>query len=68
MLHTKLCGNRPASSGEKDFFRILAMYGPGGHLDHVTRIISKIFISIYLKAYIQNLVKNGPVVSEKSMF
>ena len=27
-----------------------------------------IFISMYLKVYIQNLVKNGQVVSEKSMF
>ena len=44
------------------------MYGPGGYLGHVTSIISKIFISMYVKAYIQNLVKNGHVVSEKSMF
>ena len=27
----------------------------------------QIYISMYLEAYIQNLVKNGPVVSEKSM-
>ena len=59
MLHTKFCGNRPAGSGEKDFFRIFTIYGPG----HVTSLISKIFISMYLKAYIPNLVKNGPVVS-----
>ena len=44
------------------------MYGPGGYLGHVTSIISKIFIIMYLKASIQNLVRNGPVVSEKSMF
>ena len=44
------------------------MYWPGGHLGLVTSIISKIFISMYLIVYIQNLVKNGPVVSEKSMF
>ena len=44
------------------------MYEPGGHLGHVASIISKIFIFMYLKAYIQNLVKNGLVVSEKSMF
>ena len=31
-------------------------------------IILMIFIALYLKAYIQNLVKNGPVVSEKSIF
>ena len=35
------------------------MYGPGGHLGHVTSIISEIFISMYLKAYIQNLAKTA---------
>ena len=44
------------------------MYGHGGHLGHVTSIILIIFISMYIKAYKQNLVKNGPVVSEKSKF
>ena len=69
MLHTKLCGNRPAGYGEEDFFfRIFTMYGHGGHLGHVTSIISNFFISMNLKAYIQNLVLNGPVVSEKNMF
>ena len=28
----------------------------------------QIFISLYLKAFIQNLVQNGPVVSEKTWF
>ena len=27
-----------------------------------------ILISLYLKAYIQNLIENGPLVSEKSPF
>ena len=27
-----------------------------------------IFISLFLKAYIQHLVENGPVVAEKSKF
>ena len=44
------------------------MYGPGGHFGHVTSIISKIFISMYVIVYIQNFVTNDPVVSEKSMF
>ena len=30
--------------------------------------INKFYISKYLRAYIQNLVRNGPVVSRKSMF
>ena len=38
MLHTKFRGNRPAGSGE-DFRRVLTIYGHGGHLGHVTRIM-----------------------------
>ena len=53
MLHTMFHGNGPAGSGH------------GGHLGHVTSIIPTIFISMYLKAYIQNVIKNGLVVSEK---
>ena len=34
----------------------------------MTRIMLTNFISLYLKAFIQNLVKNGPVVSEKIWF
>ena len=68
MLHTKFRENWPAGSGEEDFFKVFTMYGHGGHIAHVTSIISKIFISMYLKAYIQNLFQNGPVVSEKSVF
>ena len=39
MLHTKFCENRPASSGEEDFRRFFTIYGCGGHLGHVTRIM-----------------------------
>ena len=67
MLHTKVCGNQPAGSGEEDL-KGFTIYGHGCNLGHVTNIILMIFISMYLKAYIQNLVKNGPVVSEKSIF
>ena len=42
MLHTKFCGNRSAGSGE-DFQRVFTIYGPGGHLGHVTSIISSDF-------------------------
>ena len=42
MLHTKFCGNRPASSGE-DFSRVFTIYGHGGHLGHVTSIMSSDF-------------------------
>ena len=43
MLHTKFRGNRPAGSGEKDYQRVFTIYGHGGHLGHVTRIMSSDF-------------------------
>ena len=42
MLHTKFRGNRPAGSGE-DFLRVHTIYGRGGHLGHVTSIMSPDF-------------------------
>ena len=39
MLHTKFRGNRPAGSGEEDFYRVLTIYGHGGHLGNLTRIM-----------------------------
>ena len=42
MLHTKFRGNPPAGSGE-DFLRVFSIYGHGGHLGHVTSIMSSDF-------------------------
>ena len=39
MLHTKFRGNQPAGSGEEGFSRVFIIYGHGGHLRHVIRII-----------------------------
>ena len=39
MLYTKYRANRPAGSGEEDFLRVFTIYGRGGHLGHVTRIM-----------------------------
>ena len=39
MLHTKFRENRPAGSGVEDFRRVFTIYGHGGHLGHVTRIM-----------------------------
>ena len=36
MLLTKFRENRPAGSGEEDFWRVFTIYGHGGHLGHVT--------------------------------
>ena len=68
MLHNKFRGNQPADSGEEDFQRVFTIYGHGGHLGHVTSIISSDFFSLYLKAFIKNLVLIGKVVSEKIWF
>ena len=43
MLHTKCQGNQPAGSGEEDFLSVLTTYGCGGHLGHVTSIMSSDF-------------------------
>ena len=48
----------------KAFYHIWA-WKPSGH---VTNIIITRFHSLYLKAYIQNLVKTGQVVSKKTKF
>ena len=47
MLHTDFRKNRPAGSGEEDFRVVLAIYGRGGHLGHVTQISRTNFRSPY---------------------
>ena len=47
MLHTKFGGNQPAGSGEEDFLRVFTIYGPGGHLGHVTQMPQINFHSPY---------------------
>ena len=68
MLHTKFHGNRPAGPAEEGFRRVITIYGPGGDLGHVTSIMSSDFISLYLKAFIQNLIQICTLVSEKIQF
>ena len=43
MLHAKFHGNLPACSEEEDFQRVFTIYGRGGHLGHVTSIMSSDF-------------------------
>ena len=50
MLHTKFHGNRPAGSGEEDFKRVFIIYGHGGHLGHVTSIMSSDFHFLVLES------------------
>ena len=51
---------------EKKILKGFTIYGRGGHLGHVTSIMTSNFISLYLKAFIQTLVQNGTVVSKKN--
>ena len=39
MLHTKFQGKRHTGSEEGDFQRVLTLYGHGGHIGHVTKLI-----------------------------
>ena len=43
MLHTKFRGNRPAGSREEDILKGFTIYERGGHLGHVTSIMSSNF-------------------------
>ena len=43
MLPTKFHEKWPAGSGEEDFWRVFTIYGHGGHLGHVTSIMSSDF-------------------------
>ena len=43
MQYNKLRGNLPAGSGEEDFRMVFTIYGHGGHLGHVTSIMSSDF-------------------------
>ena len=67
MLHTKFHGNRPIGSGE-DFDRFLPYRGVAAILVMLPASCHQIFISLYLKAFIQSLVQIGTVVSEKIQF
>ena len=51
MLHTKSRGNRLTGSGEEDFYRDFTIYGHGGHLGHVTSIMSPNFHSFVPESF-----------------
>ena len=53
---------------KKIFLRVFTIYGHGGHLGHVTSIMSSDFHFLFLKAFIQSLVQINTVVSEKIRF
>ena len=61
-------GNRPTGFWKQDFLSIYTIYGHSSHLGHVASIMIIDFHFLVPKKYIQNLVENGSVVSEKSKF
>ena len=67
MLHTKLCVKRPAGPGEEDIEGFLPYMGVAAILVIRPASCHQIFISLYLKAFLQNLV-NCTVGSEKIRF
>ena len=69
MLHTKIHGNRPTGSGKEDFESFFLPYMDlAAILVMLPATCHQIFISLYLKAFIQNFVRIGTVVSEKIQF
>ena len=60
MLHTKFHGNRPAGPGEEDFQRVFTIYGRGGHLGHVTRIMSTNFHILVPESFHTKLSSEKP--------
>ena len=66
MLHTKFRGNRSASSG--DFQRVSTIYGHGGHLGHVTSIMSSDFQFLVPESFHKKFDTDRKVVSEKIRF
>ena len=65
MLLTKFHQNRSTRSGE-DFEGFLPYMDVAAILIMRPASCQYILITMYLKAYVQILVQNGPVVSEKS--
>ena len=59
MLHTKFCGNRSASS-ERRFLRVFTIYGHGGHLGHVTSIMSSDFHFHVTESFHKNFWLRSP--------
>ena len=60
MLHTKFRENRPAGSGEEDFLRVFTIYGRGGHLGHVTRIMLRNFHFLVPESFHTKLSSEWP--------
>ena len=60
MLHTKFCENRLTGSGEEDFRTVFTIYGHGGHLGHVTSIMSSDFHFLVPESFLTKFSSEWP--------
>ena len=67
MLHINIYENRSTGSRDQNFMALYHIWAMKPS-DHVTNIILTYFISLFLKAQIQNLVKKGQVFLRKTSF
>ena len=51
MLHAKFQDHMTSGSGEEDFFMVFTIYGYGGHLGHVTSIMSSDFLFLVPESF-----------------
>ena len=58
MLHTKFQGHWSIGSGEKDFFKVVTIYGHGSHVGHETQLICTNFHSYSPSSFHMNF---GPL-------
>ena len=63
MLHAKFQDHRTSGSGEEDFQRFLPCMGVAAILVMGPASCHQIFISLYLKAFLESLVQIGTVIS-----
>ena len=66
MLHTKFRENWPTGSGEEDFRRVFTIYGRGGHLGHVTSIMSSVLFFFCFLLWFNVPVNNFSVMLRRS--
>ena len=55
-------------SGEEDFLKVFTIKGRGGHLGHVTSIISSDFYFLVPESFHTNLIQISTVVSDEVQF
>ena len=67
MLPTKFQGQQTTGSGE-DFLKVFSIYGHGGHVGHVTQLISINFHSDAPSSFHMNFGSKSPTVFQKNKF